>query len=110
MTVGGEVVHGTIVRDAGGVAFHMEDLTGRPTTVAVRYAGQMPATFGAGVQVVVSRPVRRREPPDHRRPARDQVPLEVRGQGEPAAPAEPRRLGSALVTCRFSLVTQVLTP
>jgi len=54
VTVGGEVVHGTIVRDASGVAFRMEDLTGRPTTVAVRYAGQMPATFAAGVQVVVS--------------------------------------------------------
>ena len=28
VTVGGEVVHGTIVRDASGVAFRMEDLTG----------------------------------------------------------------------------------
>ncbi len=54
VTVGGAVVHGTIVRDAGGVRFTMEDLTGRPTTVRVAYGGQMPATFGAGVQVVVT--------------------------------------------------------
>lgn len=54
VTVGGAVVNGTIVRDASGVAFRMEDLTGRPTTVRVEYGGQMPATFAAGVQVVVS--------------------------------------------------------
>jgi len=54
VTVGGAVVNGTIVRDASGVDFRMEDLTGRTATVRVEYAGQMPATFGAGVQVVVS--------------------------------------------------------
>jgi len=54
VTVGGAVVHGTIVRGAGGVRFMMEDLTGRPTTVRVSYGGQMPATFAAGVQVVVT--------------------------------------------------------
>lgn len=52
--VGGAVVRGTIVRDAGGVRFAIEDLTGRPTTVRVDYAGQMPSTFAAGVQVVVT--------------------------------------------------------
>jgi cytochrome c-type biogenesis protein CcmE len=52
--VGGAVVHGTIVRDASGVHFTIEDLTGRPTTVRVDYSGQMPATFAAGVQVVVT--------------------------------------------------------
>jgi cytochrome c-type biogenesis protein CcmE len=52
--VGGAVVRGTIVRDASGVHFAIEDLTGRPTTVRVDYAGQMPATFAAGVQVVVT--------------------------------------------------------
>ncbi len=52
--VGGAVVNGSIVRDAAGVSFRMEDLTGRPTTVNVAYAGQMPATFAAGVQVVVT--------------------------------------------------------
>ena len=52
--VGGAVVHGTIVRDASGVHFTIEDLTGRPSTVRVAYAGQMPATFAAGVQVVVT--------------------------------------------------------
>jgi cytochrome c-type biogenesis protein CcmE len=52
--VGGQVVNGTIVRNASGVHFEMEDLTGRPTTVKVDYDGQMPATFAAGVQVVVT--------------------------------------------------------
>jgi cytochrome c-type biogenesis protein CcmE len=52
--VGGAVVRGTIVRDAAGVQFVIEDLTGRPTTVRVDYSGQMPATFAAGVQVVVT--------------------------------------------------------
>ena len=46
--VGGAVVRGTIVRNAAGVHFVIEDLTGRPTTVKVDYAGQMPATFAAG--------------------------------------------------------------
>jgi len=54
VTVGGAVVRGTIVRGASGVRFAIEDLTGRPTTVRVTYAGQMPATFAAGVQVVVT--------------------------------------------------------
>ena len=54
VTVGGAVVRGTIVRGASGVRFLMEDLTGRPTTVRVTYGGQMPATFAAGVQVVVT--------------------------------------------------------
>jgi cytochrome c-type biogenesis protein CcmE len=52
--VGGQVVNGTIVRNASGVHFMMEDLTGKPTTVKVDYGGQMPATFAAGVQVVVT--------------------------------------------------------
>ena len=52
--VGGAVVHGPIVRDATGVHFTIEDLTGRLTTVRVAYTGQMPATFAAGVQVVVT--------------------------------------------------------
>jgi cytochrome c-type biogenesis protein CcmE len=52
--VGGAVVRGTIVRNAAGVHFVIEDLTGRPATVKVDYAGQMPATFAAGVQVVVT--------------------------------------------------------
>ena len=52
--VGGQVVNGTIVRNASGVHFEMEDLTGRSSMVKVDYAGQMPATFAAGVQVVVT--------------------------------------------------------
>ena len=52
--VGGAVVRGTIVRGAGGVRFALEDLTGKSSTVRVDYAGQMPATFAAGVQVVVT--------------------------------------------------------
>lgn len=52
--VGGAVLRDTIVRDAAGAHFTIEDLTGRPTTVRVDYAGQMPVTFAAGVQVVVT--------------------------------------------------------
>jgi cytochrome c-type biogenesis protein CcmE len=51
--VGGRVLKGTIARDAGGVHFTIEDLTGKPDTVKVTYAGQMPNTFDAGVDVVV---------------------------------------------------------
>ena len=52
--VGGQVVSGSVVRNAEGVHFTMEDLTGQPTTVKVDFAGQMPATFAPGVQVVVT--------------------------------------------------------
>jgi cytochrome c-type biogenesis protein CcmE len=52
--VGGAVVRGSIVRGPAGVRFAIEDLTGRPATVTVAYDGQMPATFAAGVQVVVT--------------------------------------------------------
>ena len=52
--VGGAVVRGTIVRGPSGVRFAVEDLTGKAATVRVAYDGQMPATFAAGVQVVVT--------------------------------------------------------
>ena len=52
--VGGQVLGATIVRDASGVHFTMEDLTGKPGEVRVEFAGQMPATFAAGSQVVVT--------------------------------------------------------
>jgi len=52
--VGGAVVRGSIVRGPAGVRFAIEDLTGKPATVSVAYDGQMPATFAAGVQVVVT--------------------------------------------------------
>ena len=51
--VGGRVIDGTIDRDASGVLFTIEDLTGKPDTVKVLYSGQMPNTFDAGVDVVV---------------------------------------------------------
>ena len=51
--VGGKVLDGTIKRDAAGVHFTIEDLTGKPDTVQVIYSGQMPNTFDAGVDVVV---------------------------------------------------------
>lgn len=51
--VGGRVLDGTIKRDATGVHFTIEDLTGSPETVDVSYDGQMPTTFEAGVDVVV---------------------------------------------------------
>ncbi len=51
--VGGRVLDGTITRDAGGVHFTIQDLTGKPTPSRSRYAGQMPNTFDSGVDVVV---------------------------------------------------------
>ncbi|HEY5386321.1 MAG TPA: cytochrome c maturation protein CcmE [Thermoleophilia bacterium] len=51
--VGGRVLDGTIARDASGVHFTIEDLTGKSDTVKVTYAGQMPNTFDPGVDVVV---------------------------------------------------------
>jgi cytochrome c-type biogenesis protein CcmE len=51
--VGGRVLDGSIKRDATGVHFTIEDLTGRKSTVNVLYSGQMPNTFDAGVDVVV---------------------------------------------------------
>ena len=44
---------GTINRDASGVHFTIQDLTGKPDTVKVTYSGQMPNTFNSGVDVVV---------------------------------------------------------
>ena len=51
--VGGRVLDGTIKRDATGVHFAIEDLTGKSAQVNVLYSGQMPNTFDAGVDVVV---------------------------------------------------------
>jgi cytochrome c-type biogenesis protein CcmE len=51
--VGGKVLDGTIKRDASGVHFSIQDLTGKPETVKVTYSGQMPNTFDSGVDVVV---------------------------------------------------------
>ena len=51
--VGGRVLDGTIKRDATGVRFTIEDLTGESAKVNVLYSGQMPNTFDAGVDVVV---------------------------------------------------------
>ncbi len=47
------MLDGTIKRDAAGVHFTIEDLTGKSDTVQVIYSGQMPNTFDAGVDVVV---------------------------------------------------------
>jgi cytochrome c-type biogenesis protein CcmE len=51
--VGGKVLGGTINRDAGGIHFTIQDLTGKTNTVKVTYSGQMPNTFNSGVDVVV---------------------------------------------------------
>jgi cytochrome c-type biogenesis protein CcmE len=44
---------GSIERDAAGVHFAIQDLTGKQGTVNVLYSGQMPNTFDSGVDVVV---------------------------------------------------------
>jgi cytochrome c-type biogenesis protein CcmE len=53
LKIGGRVQAGSIARDADGVHFTMVDLTGKPDAVKVTYDGQMPNTFGEGVDVVV---------------------------------------------------------
>ena len=52
--VGGKVLDGTIKRDDTGVHFTIADLTGKQGTLNVLYSGQMPNTFDAGVDVVVT--------------------------------------------------------
>ena len=51
--VGGKVLDGTINRDASGVHFTIQDLTGKTDTVKVTYSGQMPGAFEDGVDVVI---------------------------------------------------------
>jgi len=51
--VGGRVLDETIVHDDTGVHFVIQDLSGQADTVKVDYDGQMPNTFGPGVDVVV---------------------------------------------------------
>jgi cytochrome c-type biogenesis protein CcmE len=50
--VGGKVLAG-FTHNATGFHFTIQDLTGKPASVKVDYNGQMPETFGAGVDVVV---------------------------------------------------------
>jgi cytochrome c-type biogenesis protein CcmE len=50
--VGGRVI-GEPTRDASGVHFEIQDLTGKQDVVKVTYSGQMPNTFDTGVDVVV---------------------------------------------------------
>lgn len=51
--VGGKVLDGSIKRDASGIHFTIQDLTGKQATVKVLYSGEMPNTFNSGVDVVV---------------------------------------------------------
>ena len=53
LKIGGRVQAGSVSRDADGVHFTMVDLTGKPDVVKVTYDGQMPNTFGEGIDVVV---------------------------------------------------------
>ena len=86
--VGGRVLDGTIERDASGVLFTIEDLTGKPDTVKVLYSGQMPNTFDAGVDVVVIGKYASNGSAHHRRPAPDQVPEQVQGIGLTRSPVD----------------------
>ena len=51
--VGGRVLGDTVMRDESGLAFEIQDLTGKTDTVTVGYDGQLPDTFGPDVDVVV---------------------------------------------------------
>jgi cytochrome c-type biogenesis protein CcmE len=52
--VAGRVVGGSISHDAAGLHFALQDISGKPDEVQVGYSGQVPATFAAGVDVVVT--------------------------------------------------------
>jgi cytochrome c-type biogenesis protein CcmE len=52
--VGGTIVPKTLRHDDSGYHFTMRDLTGKAATVAVAYSGQVPDSFGPGVDVVVT--------------------------------------------------------
>lgn len=51
--VGGRVLGDTLSHDASGFLFDIQDLSGEADTVKVEYDGQVPDTFGPGVDVVV---------------------------------------------------------
>jgi cytochrome c-type biogenesis protein CcmE len=52
--VGGTIQPGSLWRgDSGGGGFTIKDLTGKSDEVLVKYAGSVPSTLGAGVQVVI---------------------------------------------------------
>jgi len=51
--VGGRVLAETLTHDEAGFVFDIQDLTGEADTVKVEYDGQVPDTFGPGVDVVV---------------------------------------------------------
>ncbi len=51
--VGGRVLADTLSHDESGFLFDIQDLTGQADTVKVEYDGQVPDTFGPGVDVVV---------------------------------------------------------
>ena len=52
--VGGAIVNKTLTHDDSGYHFTMRDLTGKTATVTVAYSGQVPDSFGPGVDVVVT--------------------------------------------------------
>ena len=52
--VGGAIVPKTLTHDGSGYHFTLRDLTGKTATVMVVYSGQVPDSFGPGVDVVVT--------------------------------------------------------
>jgi cytochrome c-type biogenesis protein CcmE len=85
LKIGGRVLAGSIARDASGVHFTMEDLTGKPDTVKVTYDGQMPNTFAAGVDVVVIGKYAAADGVINADELQTKCPSKYKGQASPAA-------------------------
>jgi cytochrome c-type biogenesis protein CcmE len=87
--VGGAVIDGSITRDAGGAHFAIRDLTGKSATVRVTYNGQMPGTFGAGVDVVVTGSYSAASGVISADSVQTKCPSKYKGQASPQAQATP---------------------
>ena len=87
--VGGSVVGGSITRDADGAHFTIRDLTGKAATVKVTYDGQMPGTFGAGVDVVVTGSYSAANGLISADSLQTKCPSKYKGQSSPQAQATP---------------------
>ena len=83
--VGGKVESGSINRDASGVHFIIQDLTGKPGTVKVTYGGQMPNTFASGVDVVVIGKYAASDGTISADQLQTKCPSKYKGQASPAA-------------------------
>lgn len=87
--VGGAVIGKSVTRNASGVHFVIQDLTGKPNTVKVNYDGQMPSTFGSGVDVVVTGPYLAASGVINANSMQTKCPSKYKAQASPEAQSTP---------------------